>query len=321
MPKVSIITPCYNGERFLKSAIESVRAQGLTDWELVIVDDGSKDRSAEIAGEFAASDARIRVVRQPNQGVNAARNAGFREASESAYVLFLDGDDLLDQEMLAIMAGYLDSHPDVGMAFCRYRSIDEDGKAVQDQRCELPRYTCDGGSLRPLPCEQAQTPFDTAFWWIDLPIMSALMRRTVYERLPGWDETLRQGFEDTDLLLRFFLAGHVHAVQQILVSYRKHAAQATRNGWRMKRRRGALHENWLAGAGLTEEEAARFRAQWKLYEGSILPRYLLSEARANFAQREFARSAKLAVRAAAHRAIAGSVSFRRIVWPCLWYLA
>ena len=322
MPKVSIIVPCCNAERYLSQTIESVLGQTFTDWEMAIVDDGGADRSAEIAGEHAARDSRIRLIRQENRGVNAARNAGFGgSAPSAAYLLFLDADDILSPAFLAAMAMYLDSHPEAGMAFCRYQTIDENGNALSDERCELPRYTLEGGRLHLLPEREGRVPFDTAFWWIDLPIMSALMRRTVYERLPGWDEDFGHGLEDTDLLLRFFLAGEVHAVPDTLVSYRRHGAQATRRGWWMKRQRGMLHEKWLAGVGLSEEEARRFRAQWQSYEGAILPRYLLGQSASHLAHGRILRSAKQAVRSAAHLAISRTTGCRRLVWPYLWYLA
>lgn len=322
MPKISIITPCYNAERFLSQTIESVLGQSFADWEQVIVDDGSTDRSAQIAGEYAAKDTRIRLIRQENRGVNAARNAGFAaSARDSAYLLFLDADDLIAPAFLATMASYLETHPGAGMAFCRYGAIDEHGNALADERCELPRYTLESGRLHLLPEGEGRVPFDTAFWWIDLPIMSALMRRSVYERLPGWDETFSHGFEDTDLLLRFFLIGEVHAVSGNLVSYRRHGGQFTSSAWRMKRQRGLLHDKWLEGEGLSENEARQFRAEWQRYESAILPRYLLGQSMSHLAHGRLLRSAKQAVRSAAHLAISRTASCRRLVWPYLWYLA
>ena len=77
---VSIITPLYNGERFVGQTIESVLAQTYPDWEILIVNDGSKDNSEQIALDYAAKDNRIRVFSQPNGGSASARNHGIREA-------------------------------------------------------------------------------------------------------------------------------------------------------------------------------------------------------------------------------------------------
>lgn len=94
MPKVTIVIPLYNTEAFIADALESVLAQTFTDWECIVVNDGSTDRSAEIVEEYVKKDARIRLIHQPNQGVCGARNAGAAHASpDSQYLFFLDADD------------------------------------------------------------------------------------------------------------------------------------------------------------------------------------------------------------------------------------
>lgn len=93
-PIVSIILPVYNGEHFLRRAIESVLAQTRSDWELYIVDDGSTDASATICDEYAANDLRILAFHQPNGGVNSARSKGVVKAN-GEYLTFLDADDAL----------------------------------------------------------------------------------------------------------------------------------------------------------------------------------------------------------------------------------
>lgn len=91
-PKVSIVLPVYNGERYLAAAVASVIAQTVSDWELLIIDDGSKDGSPAICDGYAAKDARIRVFHQPNGGVNSARAKGVDNAN-GEYLAFLDADD------------------------------------------------------------------------------------------------------------------------------------------------------------------------------------------------------------------------------------
>ena len=90
---VSIITPCYNGSKYIRETIESVLAQTYPDWEIYIIDDGSKDNSAEIAEEYEKKDGRIHLIRQENAGSAAARNNGIRQA-EGQYIALLDADDL-----------------------------------------------------------------------------------------------------------------------------------------------------------------------------------------------------------------------------------
>ncbi|HYG55797.1 MAG TPA: glycosyltransferase family 2 protein [Burkholderiales bacterium] len=92
-PAVSVILPAYNAAATLGFAVQSVRRQTWRDWELIVVDDGSRDGTAELAQELARLEGRLRLIRQPNRGVSAARNAGI-EAARGRYLAFLDADDL-----------------------------------------------------------------------------------------------------------------------------------------------------------------------------------------------------------------------------------
>lgn len=103
-PLVTVVLPVYNGEKYLVSAVNSVLAQTYTNWELLIVDDGSTDSSATLCDDFAARDFRISVFHQPNGGVNAARAKGIDNAS-GKYLTFLDADDTLLPHALDYMTG------------------------------------------------------------------------------------------------------------------------------------------------------------------------------------------------------------------------
>ncbi len=94
MPKISVIIPVYNVEKFVGRCLDSVLGQTFTDWEAVCVNDGSPDRSREILAEYAAKDSRIKIVDKPNGGLSDARNAGMKNAS-GEYVVFLDSDDFI----------------------------------------------------------------------------------------------------------------------------------------------------------------------------------------------------------------------------------
>lgn len=108
--KVSVITPVFNGESFIKSAVQSVFSQTLQDWELIVVNDGSSDGTAAILDGL--DDPRIRVVHQANGGVSSARNAGL-ELAQGEYVTFLDADDCLLPDALRARSAFLDEHPEV----------------------------------------------------------------------------------------------------------------------------------------------------------------------------------------------------------------
>ena len=120
---VSIITPCYNGEKYVAHTIRSVLAQTYENWELIIVDDGSTDGSASIIRSFAQTDSRIRFIRQENAGSAAARNAGIR-AARGRFLALLDADDVWEPEFLAEQLEFMKAKNAVCVC-CAYRCIDE----------------------------------------------------------------------------------------------------------------------------------------------------------------------------------------------------
>lgn len=99
VPKVSVIVPVYKAEAYLHRCVDSIIAQTLTDWELLLVDDGSPDRSGEICDEYASKDARIRVFHKENGGVSSARQKGMDEA-QGEYTIHADPDDWVEPTML-----------------------------------------------------------------------------------------------------------------------------------------------------------------------------------------------------------------------------
>lgn len=98
-PKVSIIVPCYKVEKYLSNCIESVLHQTYENWELILVDDGSPDRSGEICDNYAKKDNRIKVIHKTNGGVAVARNIAI-DLAEGEYISFLDGDDFLHTDYI-----------------------------------------------------------------------------------------------------------------------------------------------------------------------------------------------------------------------------
>ena len=105
MPKLSVIVPIYNTEKYLRDCIDSILAQTFTDFELILVDDGSTDRSGAICDEYCQLDGRIRVIHQKNGGVTAARKRGV-EASSGEYVTFVDSDDWVDKSVFEEVLGF-----------------------------------------------------------------------------------------------------------------------------------------------------------------------------------------------------------------------
>ena len=139
---VSIITPVYNGEKHLAETVMSVLSQSYGIWEMIIIDDGSKDRSAAIARSFAARDPRIKVIRQENRGCTAARNHGIREAA-GRYFCLLDSDDLWDPNFLEEQLALL-QREHVSFVCSGYRYIDLDSKVIKRPVVPPERLTYQG---------------------------------------------------------------------------------------------------------------------------------------------------------------------------------
>ena len=115
MPKISVIVPVYNVEKYLRRCIDSILGQTFTDFELILVYDGSPDNCPAICDEYAKKDNRIRVIHQENQGQAAARNHAIAQAN-GEWVCFVDSDDMIHPQMLALLyVSVYDSHTQIGM--------------------------------------------------------------------------------------------------------------------------------------------------------------------------------------------------------------
>ena len=119
MSKVSIIMPVYNAERYLREAIESVRNQSYSNWELLIVNDGSTDHSAEIIDVYSQKDARIKALHKKNEGVSVARNYALAQIS-GEFVTFIDSDDVYHVYRLARLLQVFERYPDCDIVFSRH---------------------------------------------------------------------------------------------------------------------------------------------------------------------------------------------------------
>lgn len=123
---VSIITPMYNGAKYVSETIESVLAQTYTDWEMLIVNDGSKDNGPEIVEKYAKKDSRIRLINQENGGSANARNHGIREA-RGRYIALLDSDDVWESDFLEEQLKFMKEN-NAELVYSSHKRIDENGK-------------------------------------------------------------------------------------------------------------------------------------------------------------------------------------------------
>src|SRR5579862_6053658 len=218
MIRFSIVIPCYNAERWLADAIRSCTDQTVRDLEVIVVDDGSNDRSYEIATSAAATDTRIKVIRQHNQGVGAARNAGLAIAT-GTYVNFLDADDVFSPDKLSLQGAVLDENPRIDCVLCDGRAIDADGRVVMEHLVD-PRRLVGPVAL-----------FDLFFAGGQFPPLIPLIRRSVAIAVGGFDiDRAVAGWADTAFWLKVGLTGaRHHFLSERLCEYRIHAASMSAN--------------------------------------------------------------------------------------------
>lgn len=202
-PRVSVIIPTYNRSRLLGETVESVLAQSFTDFECLIIDDGSTDDTGEVAREMAARDARIRLYIRKNGGGAAARAYGLSQA-RGEYVAYLDHDDRWAEEKLALQVEALDGDPECGLAYGRVSLYKQNG----DYFGELPvRYRW-GAVQRELIVSQN---FLGTY-------SNPMVRRELLARVGGPDPAVGMS-DDWDLFIR--LAGETRFgfINQRLVLY------------------------------------------------------------------------------------------------------
>jgi glycosyltransferase involved in cell wall biosynthesis len=200
-PQISVIIPCYNHGRYLPEALASVVAQTFGDWEVVIVDDGSTDDSAEVAERLIAGypHYRMRLLRQANQGLSASRNNGIHQA-RGVYILPLDADDQIEPGMLAATLEVLERRPEVGFVYTDVHMFGVENRIWS------------GG-----PYSLNKLRFDCPM----VPI--TLFRKRAWAAVEGFPSDLYpQGYEDWDFWLRLAAAGwQGDHIAQPLVRYRR----------------------------------------------------------------------------------------------------
>lgn len=144
-PLLSIIVPVYKVENYLPKCIDSILAQTFTDFELILVEDGSPDNCPALCDAAAEKDARVRVIHQKNGGLSAARNAGL-DAARGAWVGFVDSDDYIAPEMYEVLYQAVQS-TGADLALCDYAEVDEAGAPCQSMHVSLSEGELTGQEL------------------------------------------------------------------------------------------------------------------------------------------------------------------------------
>ena len=207
-PQVSVVIPVWNGERYLREAIESVRSQDVDDLEIILVDDGSTDATSAILQDYS-HDCRIRVHRQTNQGLVAALNAGLRIA-QSKYVARLDADDICMPGRLAAQLRYLECHPEVLAVGGAIEMIDEHGHSKGRRGYPVGQVAATSGMLK--GCTLAHP--------------AVMMRKEAVQAVGGY-RTVFKHAEDYDLWLRLIEHGPVDNLAEVMIKYRVHPESVT----------------------------------------------------------------------------------------------
>lgn len=197
---ISVITTVYNAERYVAATIESVLAQTRRDFQYVLYDDGSTDGSLAICRDYAARDERILLVPGPHAG-SAHALASAHDHAQGPLIGWVDSDDQLEPEALALTAGLLERHPEVGMVYTHHTVMDEGGRVL-------------GLGKR------STIPFDRTRMLVDfMTFHFRLFRRSVYDAIGGVDRTFPCA-HDYDFCLRAVERCEVRCLPRPLYRYR-----------------------------------------------------------------------------------------------------
>ena len=169
-PLLSIIVPVYDVERYLPKCIDSILAQTFTDFELILVDDGSPDNCPALCDAAAAKDARIRVLHQKNGGLSAARNAGL-DVARGEWIGFVDSDDYIAPEMYETLYKAVQS-TGADLALCDYVKVDETGALCTQTHVAVPQKSLTGREL-----------LQKAYWTTVQIACNKLYHRTIFAQL------------------------------------------------------------------------------------------------------------------------------------------
>ena len=256
MIRVSVIIPAYNGERYIAEAIDGVLSQTFTEYEIIVVDDGSTDNTSQIARQYGD---RVNYLSQANQGVAASRNLGMA-AARGEYIAFLDQDDVFLPHKLASQVDLLDRDPNLGMVNSGWQIVDEAGtvKAAVQPWQQIPHLSCANLII-----------------WKPVFLGAMLFRRSWLERSGGFDSTLSQT-PDVDLVMRLAMMGCPAAwVEQTTVKYRQHEANASKNTLLQAQELNEITSRFFARSNLspeikTLESRSRYQSlvwgAWRLHQ-------------------------------------------------------
>lgn len=204
LPKISIIIPCYNAEEHLRETLDCLKKQTISDWECIVVNDGSKDNSLAIAREFSTNDSRYRIIDKKNEGPAIARNTAIA-VSSGKYILPLDADDLIAPTYAEKAVKYLEEHPKTKVVYCQCEFFgDRTGK------WNLPEYNFE------------ELIYNNCIF------CSCVYRRFDFDKTRGYNPNMKLMEEDWDFLLSLLEPDdEVYCIPEPLFFYRQHGITRT----------------------------------------------------------------------------------------------
>jgi CMP-N-acetylneuraminic acid synthetase len=208
MAKVSVVVTAHNYGKYLPKCIESILDQNYQDYELIVVNDGSTDNTAEIIRHYQNKCDKMKSVELKGEGLACACNAGIKMAV-GEYIIRLDADDYFDENILMIESNILDNRPEIGMVYPDYYRINQYGEIIEHVR--LPRVNDEIKLLDRSPLAAG-----------------AMFRKACYEKIGGYNEELKYQ-EDYDFWIRFIEKFNVYNVNLPLMYYRRHDSNMSRN--------------------------------------------------------------------------------------------
>lgn len=211
--QISVIIPAYNEERYIAEAIESVLVQTYRDFELIVLDDGSSDRTREIALSYAERDSRVRVESHLNVGIGPTLNRGF-ELAKNEWVAMLQGDDVMMPDRFERQLSFLAEHPELAAAGGWCKHIDSRGRIIAKGESPLITFEAIENLYR------ANEP-------VIINSSTAIVRKSVLQSIGGYRGKFRVN-EDVDMWNRLVENGYrILAQPEYLVKYRVHAGSVS----------------------------------------------------------------------------------------------
>lgn len=208
-PTVSVVMSVFNGERFLREAVESILDQSFSDFEFIVIDDGSTDSSASMLDSYQSRDARVKVHHQEHGGLVKCLNRGCSLA-QGRYIARMDGDDVANTHRLMWQVDFLERHPQIGVLGGAVEWIDAAGKSLQTHR-----YPADDGQIK------STLLHGCAFWH-----PTVLLRKEVFVWASGYRHVVADA-EDYDLWLRIAEHFQLANLEAVVLKYRIHPHQVS----------------------------------------------------------------------------------------------